>query len=94
MKRTFRLMVPPVSAMRAVSNHDRKSGMKAGAVDFLSKPFREQDMLDAVTLAIETDRTRRARTQASSDVRDRFEIASCLHVCSPPQRSISPKTMS
>ena len=47
--------------------------MKAGAIDFLTKPFRDQDMLDAVTLAIETDRTRRARTHASSDVRDRFE---------------------
>ncbi len=50
--------------------------MKAGAIDFLAKPFRDQDMLDAVTLAIETDRTRRARTQASSDVRDRFETLS------------------
>lgn len=50
--------------------------MKAGAIDFLTKPFRDQDMLDAVTLAIETDRTRRARTQASSDVRTRFESLS------------------
>jgi FixJ family two-component response regulator len=47
--------------------------MKAGAIDFLTKPFRDQDMLDAVTLAIETDRTRRVHTQASSDVRERFE---------------------
>lgn len=34
-------------------------GMKAGAVDFLTKPFRDQDMLDAVTAAIERDRKRR-----------------------------------
>ncbi len=34
--------------------------MKAGAVDFLSKPFRDQDMLDAVAIAIDRDRTRRA----------------------------------
>jgi FixJ family two-component response regulator len=34
-------------------------GMKAGAVDFLTKPFRDQDMLDAVTTAIERDRERR-----------------------------------
>lgn len=34
-------------------------GMKAGAVDFLTKPFREQDMLDAVTTAIARDRARR-----------------------------------
>lgn len=32
--------------------------MKAGAVDFIPKPFRDQDMLDAVTLAIERDRAR------------------------------------
>jgi len=47
--------------------------MKAGAIDFLTKPFRDQDMLDAVALAIETDRSRRAQSQASSDVRERFE---------------------
>ncbi len=33
--------------------------MKAGAVDFLTKPFRDQDMLDAVTAAIERDRNSR-----------------------------------
>jgi len=50
--------------------------MKAGAIDFLTKPFRDQDMLDAVALAIETDRVRRAQTEASSDVRGRFESLS------------------
>lgn len=35
-------------------------GMKAGAVDFLTKPFRDQDMLDATALAIARDRDRRA----------------------------------
>jgi FixJ family two-component response regulator len=35
-------------------------GMKAGAVDFLPKPFRDQDMIDAVTTAINRDRTRRS----------------------------------
>ena len=34
-------------------------GMKAGAVDFLAKPFRDQDMIDAVTAAINRDRARR-----------------------------------
>jgi FixJ family two-component response regulator len=37
--------------------------MKAGAVDFLTKPFRHQDMLDAVTVALERDRTRRKAEQ-------------------------------
>jgi FixJ family two-component response regulator len=34
-------------------------GMKAGAVDFLTKPFRDQDMLDAVSSALERDATTR-----------------------------------
>jgi FixJ family two-component response regulator len=45
--------------------------MKAGAVDFLSKPFRDQDMIDAVTAAIERDRERRAADSATADIRDR-----------------------
>jgi FixJ family two-component response regulator len=47
--------------------------MKAGAVDFLTKPFRDQDMLDAVAAAIERDRSRRKDEQRLSDVRARFE---------------------
>lgn len=46
--------------------------MKAGAVDFLTKPFRDQDMLDAVTRAIEADRMRRSSQQATSGVRDSY----------------------
>ena len=47
--------------------------MKAGAVDFLAKPFRDQDMLDAVMAAIERDRRRRAETAAIGDLRARYE---------------------
>lgn len=47
--------------------------MKAGAVDFLTKPFRDQDMLDAVTAALERDRKRRESDTAASDVKQRFE---------------------
>jgi FixJ family two-component response regulator len=47
--------------------------MKAGAVDFLTKPFRDQDMLDAVTRALDKDRVRRASEHASSGLRERFE---------------------
>jgi len=46
--------------------------MKAGAVDFLGKPFRDQDMLDAVARAIDHDRRRRAEAKALSGVQDRF----------------------
>jgi FixJ family two-component response regulator len=47
--------------------------MKAGAVDFLTKPFRDQEMLDAVTGALERDRKRRGEEQSASDMRARFE---------------------
>lgn len=44
--------------------------MKAGAVDFLTKPFRDQDMLDAVTAAIERDRSRRNEAKILSDLHE------------------------
>lgn len=47
--------------------------MKAGAIDFLSKPFREQDMLDAVAAAIDRDRARRDQAAALGDVRARYD---------------------
>ena len=47
--------------------------MKAGAVDFLTKPFRDQDMLDAVAAAVERDRSRRKDEQRLLDVRARFD---------------------
>jgi FixJ family two-component response regulator len=47
--------------------------MKGGAVDFLTKPFREQDMLDAVRVAIERDRTRREADKIVADLQTRFE---------------------
>jgi FixJ family two-component response regulator len=46
--------------------------MKRGAVDFLSKPFRDQDMLDAVMTAIERDRQRRTADGDLAQVRQRF----------------------
>jgi FixJ family two-component response regulator len=47
--------------------------MKAGAIDFLPKPFRDQDMLDAVSLALERDRQRRDGEKALLDLRTLFE---------------------
>jgi FixJ family two-component response regulator len=46
--------------------------MKHGAVDFLSKPFKDQDMLDAVLAAVERDRQRRAVDDYASKMRERF----------------------
>src|ERR1700730_6596533 len=48
--------------------------MKAGAVDFLEKPFRHQEMLDAVALAIERDRKRREHQKTLSELQARFEL--------------------
>jgi FixJ family two-component response regulator len=47
--------------------------MKGGAVDFLTKPFRDQDMLDAVGAAIDRDRKRRQTEKLVSDLQARFE---------------------
>jgi len=47
--------------------------MKAGAVEFLTKPFREQDMLDAVKLALERDQSRIESEKASSGLKSSFE---------------------
>jgi FixJ family two-component response regulator len=46
--------------------------MKRGAVDFLPKPFRDQDMLDAVMAAIQRDRQRRATDSDVSHMQERF----------------------
>ncbi|WP_341909029.1 response regulator transcription factor [Ferrovibrio terrae] len=50
--------------------------MKAGAVDFLTKPFRDQDMLDAVTTAIERDRQRRSQGRTTLILQERFAALS------------------
>jgi FixJ family two-component response regulator len=47
--------------------------MKAGAVEFLTKPFRDQDLLDAVGAALETDRTRRAGELRLAELRSRSD---------------------
>jgi RNA polymerase sigma factor (sigma-70 family) len=47
--------------------------MKAGAVEFLTKPVRDQDLLDAVRVAIDRDRARREQETEISDLRRRFD---------------------
>jgi FixJ family two-component response regulator len=47
--------------------------MKGGAVDFLTKPFRDQDMLDAVVMAIERDRKRREVEKVAANLQALFE---------------------
>ena len=50
--------------------------MKAGAIEFLTKPFRDQDLLDAVQVALERDRARRQREGEIATLRERFESLS------------------
>jgi len=50
--------------------------MKHGAMDFLTKPFQDQDMLDAVAAAIERDRRRRAVDHGMSGMQQRFATLS------------------
>jgi FixJ family two-component response regulator len=50
--------------------------MKSGAVEFLTKPFRDQDLIDAIQAAIARDRARRAEARLVEDLRRRFAALS------------------
>jgi FixJ family two-component response regulator len=62
--------------------------MKAGAVEFLTKPFRDQDQLDSVQLALERDKARRQQEADVSALRERFESLT------PREREILPLVVS
>ena len=47
--------------------------MKGGAIEFLTKPFRDQDLLDAIQLGLSRDRARRENEKALAALRERFE---------------------
>jgi RNA polymerase sigma factor (sigma-70 family) len=47
--------------------------MKAGAIEFLTKPYRDQDLLDAVRIALERDRARREQEKDLTDLQQRFD---------------------
>lgn len=50
--------------------------MKAGAVEFLTKPFRDQELLDAIVVALEQDRVRREQQKQVLDLQQRFDSLS------------------
>jgi FixJ family two-component response regulator len=62
--------------------------MKAGAVEFLTKPFRDQDLLDAIQLALKRDRLRRESEADVQSLRERFESLT------PREREILPLVVS
>jgi FixJ family two-component response regulator len=47
--------------------------MKAGAVEFLTKPYRDQDLLDAINQSLERDRAERGQREEFADLRNRFD---------------------
>jgi FixJ family two-component response regulator len=50
--------------------------MKGGAIEFLTKPFRDQELLDAIQLGLSRDRARRENERALAALRERFESLS------------------
>ena len=62
--------------------------MKAGAVEFLTKPFRDQDLLDAIQVALERDRVRRQHEEEIATLKDRFEWLT------PREREVLPLVVS
>src|SRR6478672_6610998 len=70
------LHVPLVFLTAHGDIHMAVGAMKAGAVDFLTRPYRNQDVLDAVYVALELDGTRRKKELSSSTIRERFESLS------------------
>jgi FixJ family two-component response regulator len=65
----------PVILMTAFGDvHMSVRGMKSGAVDFLTKPIRDQELLDAVTAAVQKDRERREGAAQLAKLQGKYEL--------------------
>jgi FixJ family two-component response regulator len=65
---------PPIVFISAHADVPISVGaMKAGAIEFLTKPVRQQELLDAIHLAIEKDRSQRDRERVMREMRERFD---------------------
>jgi FixJ family two-component response regulator len=62
--------------------------MKAGAVEFLTKPFRDQDLLDAIQVALQRDHARRQRQAEAATLQERLESLT------PREREVLPRVVS
>jgi FixJ family two-component response regulator len=62
--------------------------MKAGAVEFLTKPFRDQDLLDAIQVALDRDRAKRQQEREIATLRNRLEFLT------PREREVLPLVVS
>jgi len=67
----IRLLVIFVSGYGDISMSVR--AMKSGAMEFLTKPLRDQELLDAVQAGIERDRARRQQAELIAELRERFD---------------------
>jgi len=65
--------------------------MKGSAIEFLTKPFRDQDLLDAVETGLARDRVHREQNKALRLLRTRFESLSLANVKSQSRRGRSPQ---
>ena len=67
-------LTPPVVILTGFADVPMSvKAMKAGAIEFLMKPFRDQDLIDAIQEGIKKDRQQRSEHLAVAELRDRFE---------------------
>ncbi len=67
------LKVESTNAGKSHIQNKTTGAMKSGAVDFLTKPFRDQDLLDAIQQALESDRIKRQNKSGMAELQERYD---------------------